>query len=253
MADEWEKSRPFYEALTLARHGDETEQYGADNYGLDRRWPAYERFWRFHVAPATERPAGIAIREGVAQLVLDLILANYQTFCRVVSACDFTALLQTDVGFTRDEDWQRLLAFHDKALAEFSKTAGSAARLLTALDLPSGPVPLQREDWRSLFESHRAYQAYLVALDQESVEWVADDECRIATVLPPEEVPAARDLGRSADAARGVPRRRLVDAARNHLDDLISLLNVGLEQVIAALEPAQGSRTYLRLQGWYRG
>jgi hypothetical protein len=62
MASDWELSRPYYCGLTLLRDGDEVEQYGAENYRLQERWPAYERFWRFHVAPATQRPACVAFR-----------------------------------------------------------------------------------------------------------------------------------------------------------------------------------------------
>jgi hypothetical protein len=252
MADDWERSRTFYASLTLARDGDETEQYGAENYRLGERWPAYERFWRFHVAPATERPASIAIREGVARPVSEMIRANYQTFCRVVSACDYTAMLQTDVSYTRVEDWGRLLSSHAAAVESFAELVASAARLLTTLGLPPGPLPPDREEWRSLFERHQAYQSYLAGVEPGSVAWITDEKRRIAIVLGPETVVSASPLAGSADPATG-SSRRLVDAARLHLDDLIHVLNVGSGQLIELLEPAQASRAYHRLWGWYQG
>jgi hypothetical protein len=253
MADDWTQARAFYSALTLARDGDEMEQYGAENYGLNERWPAYEQFWRFHVAPATERPASIAIREGVSQLVHDLSGANYRTFCCVVSACDFTAMLQTDVSYERAEDWKRLLSFHAAAVRAFADLIASTSCVLTALELSPGPLPPDRREWRSLVDDYRAYHAYLEGIDPGSLTWISDEERRIAIVLSPEALTADSTCDRAADRAAVNHRARLVDAARRHLDDLIHLLNVGSGQLIGLLEPAQACRAYHQLWGWYRG
>jgi hypothetical protein len=253
MAADWERTRTFYESLTLARDGDDTERYGAENYRLDERWPAYEHFWRCHVAPATERPASIAIREGVSRLVLEMAQANYQTFSHVVSACDSTAMLQTDLAFARVEDWRRLFTFHAVAIGSFAELVTSVSRLLATLGLPLGLLPPDRDEWRALSERHQTYQAYLANLEPRSIAWATDEGRRIALVLSPEAVGFAPPLAEPADLTTDSSRVRLVAVARLHLDNLIHILNFGSEQLTELLEPAQARREYHRLWGWYRG
>lgn len=53
--EEWDKRRPFYEALTLTDDGDDYEREISQHSEFIRRFPNYERFWKFNICPATQR------------------------------------------------------------------------------------------------------------------------------------------------------------------------------------------------------
>lgn len=55
--DAWAAAKPFYDQQTLVSNGEPlVEQYGARVHGMGQLFPNDERFWRYHVCPATGRP-----------------------------------------------------------------------------------------------------------------------------------------------------------------------------------------------------
>ena len=69
----WQVWEPSYRQLTLANDGDELEQDFAINYDLGKTFPNYESFWRYHVAPATNRPVDVDHRSTSDPLIQRLM------------------------------------------------------------------------------------------------------------------------------------------------------------------------------------
>src|SRR5690242_12098265 len=75
-----------FDGVTLRDDGDPTEIDGAVSFGLDKKFPNYEIFWRRHVVPATNRPANIHHRANVDRTVADLSMVSHGIFCDLVTA-----------------------------------------------------------------------------------------------------------------------------------------------------------------------
>ncbi len=250
MSSDWEASRPYYGSLTLLQDGDEVEKYGAEDFRLHERWPAYEEFWKSHIAPATRRPASIDPRQGISPITSKLMTANYDAFGCVVAACDLVGMLQTDVSFTRKNDWKRLFSRLGSALDAFIDVAEAVAEVLDTLGLPPAPGELMGEDWLVAHGRFDAYQTYLTEQIMSAMEWA--DLKMIPTALVASKEAALRDSSLGVGRDPECSRLRLVDAGRQHLDDLIVLLNAGQKRLIAKLEPVQSSGQYHELWGWRR-
>lgn len=93
MAD-WKEWQPVYEKYNLREHGDANEQRGAKEHGLDLRLPHWVEFWRFHVAPCTQRPHNIYHRRTVADVIRKISEVSYALFRDLVHASDSLALVR---------------------------------------------------------------------------------------------------------------------------------------------------------------
>ena len=250
MASDWDTSRGFYGALTLLLDGDEIEQLGAENYRLNLRWPAYEQFWQLHVVPATQRPANINVREGASRTVRNVMTANYETFCCVVAACDYTAMLQSDTTAARGEDWARLFIAIDSAIEAFARLRTSASNVLETLGHSFDCADGRDKSWLVTRRSIETYHEYLRG--QSKAPSRLSDVDAVPTVIV---VPRAslNDHGVVKPPGDKGTSLRLVDAIRLHLDDVIELLNAGHELLLAGLAPVQSNRRYHELWGWYSG
>jgi hypothetical protein len=65
----WSNWQDVSDEMNLSEHGASIERQGADVYRLDLAFPNYQRFWRRHVVPATERPKSVYLRPRAAEAV----------------------------------------------------------------------------------------------------------------------------------------------------------------------------------------
>src|SRR4029450_4666747 len=95
----WARHRPFYDALTLA-DGDEVEQRAGSEYGLGTSFSWYLRFWKFHVAPATNRPHNIGLRWRLTSAIISSIVQrSHGVIDDLVKALDdYEAVKAGDLG-----------------------------------------------------------------------------------------------------------------------------------------------------------
>lgn len=86
------KFREFYGHLTFRRDGEAVEQYGAAAYSLDQQIPSLERFWQFHVAPATDRSGSsddtLHLAPDIHEIIGTIAGLSYEVFCELVDAKD---------------------------------------------------------------------------------------------------------------------------------------------------------------------
>lgn len=60
----YETWKSAFDHITLREEGDSVEILGAEEFSLDTEFHGYQTFWRYHVVPATNRPANIDLRIG---------------------------------------------------------------------------------------------------------------------------------------------------------------------------------------------
>lgn len=65
----WDVWKKAYDGVTLRDDGDYSEWEGSFQYNLDKSFPNYEIFWRYHVVPSTHRPANLHQRQEAAEEV----------------------------------------------------------------------------------------------------------------------------------------------------------------------------------------
>src|SRR4051812_21681770 len=95
----WAAHRYFYDRLTLS-NGDHYEVLAGSKYGLGEALPSYVRFWKFHVCPATIRPHGITLREGLTSAITCTIIQRSHAVLKdIVKAHEkFASVKAGDLG-----------------------------------------------------------------------------------------------------------------------------------------------------------
>ena len=84
--DLWERCRPFYEQLQLARDGDPLEIQAVTDLQLSASIPSYQAFWRIQIAPGTLRPISIALRPNCSKLFSVFAYNSYGLFAKLAEA-----------------------------------------------------------------------------------------------------------------------------------------------------------------------
>ena len=166
----WTSSKPFYDQMSLAQHGDPTEQYAAKTLGFDTLFPHYGEFWRYHVCPATTRPTGITFRTGTADIISVLAQRNYTVFMYLVEALEHLRLVDAgDLG-PRNCNCYIALMYAGNSLQVFTelqtalcgnpRTLSGMADLAAQLGVAIDPFPDWRKTWqydRDLLSTYRNY------------------------------------------------------------------------------------------------
>jgi hypothetical protein len=98
-AELWIANKSFYDGLTLARDGVAEEQEFASRHALASEFPNYERFWKLHVCPATNRPHDAGFRTKTSAMVRTIAKASFAVLVKLLDADDSLAtILAGDLG-----------------------------------------------------------------------------------------------------------------------------------------------------------
>jgi hypothetical protein len=124
--ESWEKSKWYYDGLSIVNEGDITEQTGADRYGLTRDMPNYERFWRYHIAPATQRPFSIRVRDEADEIVKLIAQRSYSVFSNILEAITQLEVIQHEGLGERTRNATIAIKFAGDALLMFDELEQSA-------------------------------------------------------------------------------------------------------------------------------
>jgi hypothetical protein len=131
----WSAWKPAYDKVTLKDDGDPTEIRGATAHGLDASFANYERFWRYHVVPATNRPANIDHRPTVSAQVSRMGTSSHALFCDVVGAADLLVKIRAgDLGGERFANCTDAITKDGNAVQKFTDfQKGIEGELATAM------------------------------------------------------------------------------------------------------------------------
>ncbi len=261
----WNAAKPFYDQLTLAVDGDgQAEQPAARNDNINGVFPAYEKFWRHHVCPATQRPHGINFRQGVADIISIIVQRNYSVFVYAVEAREFIAKArQGDTG-PRNRNYYVALMYAGNALQVFTelrralcgkpdrRNMGTMNDLSRELGVQFDPFPDWNSNWKAEQESASNYRNYVThqgwfySVFQQATgkQYVLNrDEFRPRE--PWTWTHAENDYRSNPSGWIEFDK-----SCQGIVDDTIAFLDLAYEKIAAVMEPLLVIADYQRLWGW---
>lgn len=163
----WVAHRAFYNRLTLA-DGDPYEVQAGAKYRLGTSLPSYVQFWKFHVCPATVRPHGITLRDGLTSAITSTIIQSSHAVMKdlVKAHQKLDRVKAGDLG--PDEE----------AAEEVFIYAGNA--LQKAFDLAAAINPIKAQDFQGQVPLAAQLGLALNPFPDWLVSW-ADERTRAAT------------------------------------------------------------------------
>lgn len=129
----WLARQSFYDSLNLRKDGDDAEQLGCVQYDLDKSFAEYEKFWRYHVAPATQRPmSALLFNAGVHAAVIELAQRSYTVFAYLLEANEYLAQLRAGNIGPRFRKWYNTIMYAGNALQVFTGVQETIEQSLAA-------------------------------------------------------------------------------------------------------------------------
>ena len=86
---DWNSLKTVYRRLSFdSPPCEHVEAYGIKTHGLNQKLQNVEEFWRFRVAPATNRPDNTYLLDDVHPVISRIAERSYETFCNISDALD---------------------------------------------------------------------------------------------------------------------------------------------------------------------
>jgi hypothetical protein len=268
----WEVWKSAYDLVTLRDDGDPIEIRGSKQHNLDKDFPNYELFWRYHVVPATYRPANFDLRADASKEVSSTSSISHAIWVDLVNAADSLGkALQGDLGGERFRNYIDAMKSDGDALQKFSdfqvsiegpKSANAKNAPKTWLARACGrgiaifdPGDLQTK-WLPWRERYVSYRNYLTHMTTPPYFWTR--ETAPGVVVP--FVLKKEFMGRKnypnwqeqEQLASTNPERwaKLVDVCEELHRDTVAWLNGAYAEVRKAVDPLVSDQAYQRLWGW---
>ena len=263
-AERWARLRAFYAGLTLVSDGVGWEQEGAVEHHLDKLFPNYERFWKYHVCPGTDRPTGMDFLAATGETISVMMQRSYTVFMYVTEAVEHLKMVTAgDLG-RRYRHCFITLTYAGNALQIFTELQravcgeptqrGGIASLSAILRPALDPFP----DWEGAWAARRSGIArYRNYLTHQGLPFVVTDAVGTPHVLKRECVPSRRPLTWRESNRRFdddiTSYTTLAGACEQIVADTIAFLNDGYGRICDALEPLLSDGAYQSLWGWRDG
>lgn len=168
------QNRSYYETLSLRNDGIEIEKLGATKYGLDRTFQHYEVFWKYVVAPTTERPNDpLQLKSRVDPLIYTIAIRSYTVFVRLVQAHEFLERVDKGnfgLGYLH---WDAAIIFAGNAIQVFDEVVNlieppnkkrekyGKPTLSSLLEVEIRPFADSDSKWKQSRNNAIAYRNYL--------------------------------------------------------------------------------------------
>jgi hypothetical protein len=86
---DWNSLKDAYQHLNFTSEPFErVEEYGARVHKLNQRLSNVQEFWRYHIAPATNRPEGTHLSDNIRPVTSRLAERSYEIYCNICDALD---------------------------------------------------------------------------------------------------------------------------------------------------------------------
>jgi hypothetical protein len=116
----WQSLQDAYKSLTFASEPFEAvEEYGVRVHELDKRLSNVQLFWRYHIAPATNRPDGTHLSERIRQIPSRMAERSYEIYCNISDAMDELFIVEEGLKPPRYRSCLNVLRFTGDALMLF--------------------------------------------------------------------------------------------------------------------------------------
>ena len=128
------------------------EKFAVKHHKLNERLPNLETFWRFHIAPATNRTTNTHLRDGIKPVVSRMAERSYEIFCNVSDALDELAIVKNGLSPPRYRPCLNVLRFTGDALMLFDGLIDSIGRKTQNQYFKAGCVALEIGQDLNLFQ-----------------------------------------------------------------------------------------------------
>jgi hypothetical protein len=117
---DWDALKAAYQDLRFdSEPAENVEKYAVERHELNKHLPNLEVFWRFHIAPATNRPVDTHLRDGISPVVSRMAERSYEIFCNVSDALDELAIVKSGLSPPRYRPCLNVMRFTGDALMLF--------------------------------------------------------------------------------------------------------------------------------------
>jgi len=253
----WDVWKPAYDSVTLSRDGDPTEQRAANEHGLEDAFPNYSAFWRYHVVPATNRPANLDIRQHVAPEVSVICQASHAILVDLVDAADeLEKIRSSNLGGARFTNCWNAIKHDGNAVQKFKKLHDAVVEGLVSGKLGRTAKLWDRTEWDTNWSPAReriiGYRNFVTHTSQPYTVTKTGDHAPY--VLHPDHVDRGNDLNWAQQETiyKVTPEKflKLTDACELLHTDTVSWLNKAYAEVIRVLNPFLVKEEYHWLWGW---
>jgi hypothetical protein len=256
----WNELKEFYGRLTFSEHGESYEKYGAEHHALGDRLSYLQEFWRYHVAPATNRPNNIDLSDNIHPLVSRMAETNYEIYCNIVDALEEMREIDENDGMKspRYVRCLNVLRFTGDALQLFNELRKLIENDVCEKIQSSNKV---FDDWKPWAKSKTELQRYRHMLVHHGRPWYffhGGEHQGKPYVLRPkyckyrgrESTTWSRQRAEDRFKKNDAEFQRLDEACKATLDGSIEWLNGAYKQVVTTMEPWLLTEQYRSLWRW---
>ncbi len=255
----WQVWQAAFDCVTLRDDGDPLEIRAAEQHGLDVSFPNYGVFWRYHIVPATNRPANLDLRKEAAREIGMIGALSHSLLVDLVNAAD--SLVRIRVGDFGGERFRNC--------TDAIKCAGDAVQKFTELRKAiEGPLAaaLSRRievwstaDWQNKWFPARekiiGYRNFLTHMGHPQVMLVSQAGGSVAPfVLHQDYIVRGNHLTWAEQEAvyNSHPEKwaNLADVCEELHRNSIAWLNDAYGDIIRTLQPFLTDEDYHWLWGW---
>jgi hypothetical protein len=255
----WAIWKQAFDHINLKMDGDPSEKRGAIDHGLDISFANYEVFWRYHVVPATNRPANIDLRRELAPQFSRVIALSYSLFIDLLNSAD--SLVQIKAGDLGDACFRKC--------TDAIKSDGDAVQKFTDLQkaIESGvSIALQKpihiwskSDWDNVWFPSRekiiGYRNFLTHMGRpQTMIAVRADGSYVPYVLHQDYIVRGQFLTWQEQEAiyRSNPEKweKLTTVCEELHSESIKWLNDAYAEIIRSMDPFLADENYQNLWGW---
>lgn len=138
---DWNSLKRAYQHLKFTSEPFErVEEYGARMHKLDQRLSNVQKFWRYHIAPATNRPDGTHLSDNIRGVPSRLAERSYEIYCNVCDALDELAVIKEGLKPPRYRSCLNVLRFSGDALQLFDSLIDIIGVTTQAQELAAPPT-----------------------------------------------------------------------------------------------------------------
>ena len=163
----WENWKVSFDNLNLRDHGDNIEIRAYKDFNLNELFPNYQLFWRYHIVPATNRPANIKLREHTNAVISHLSQLNNNLLLDVLhSSIYLEKVKNNDFGEIRYSNSFDVMTSSGNAIQKFKEIKDHIEKELLNDKLGISKKVWSTNDWNKKWKPKREkiikYRNFLV-------------------------------------------------------------------------------------------
>ncbi|MCY3016314.1 MAG: hypothetical protein NT171_16700 [Planctomycetota bacterium] len=254
----WQVWQPAFDRVTLRDDGDPLEIRAAVEHGLDVMFQNYVAFWRYHIVPATNRPANLDLRQEAAREIGQIAELSHSLLGDLVQAADSLVRIRVgDLGGDRFRNCTDAIKCDGDAIQKFTDLQKRIEALTAVVHRP---IQVWSDaDWRARWFPSRekiiSYRNFLTHTGQPQVMLVPQNGgSMVPYVLHQDYVIRGQHLtwAEQKKVYRTSPEKftTLANACEELHIESIAWLNDAYGEVIRALQPLLSDDNYHWLWGW---